>query len=123
VAMEEDPPEVGNLAVDVHQLEAQEVAVDAHQLEAQEVEVDVHQLEVLEVEVDRQVEAGLEMVPEVQVESLVVLESVCPTCLIRDPMEALSRSLSYSLGAKRPTMRGSPRCKYHQPLQVRRSPW
>merc|ERR1719341_2291004 len=50
------------------------------------------------------------MVPEVQVESLVVLESVCPTW---DPMEAPSRSPSYSLGARRPTMRGSPRCKYH----------
>merc|ERR1719507_2563350 len=109
VAMEVDPPEVGHLAVDVHQLEALEVEVDAHQLEV--------------LEVDRQVEAGLEMVPEVQVESLVVLESVCPTCPTRDPMEAPSRSPSYSLGARRPTMRGSPRCKYHQPLQGRRSPW
>jgi len=115
--MEEDPLE----AVDVHHREALEVAVDAPQLEAQAQEVDVHQLEVLEV--DRQVEAGLEMVPEVQVESLVVLESLCPMCPTRDPMEAPSRSPSYSLGAKRPTMRGSPRCKYHQPLQVRRSPW
>ena len=44
-----------------------------------------------------------------QVESLVVLESVCPMCLTRDPMEAPSRSPSYSLGARRPTMRGSPR--------------
>jgi len=76
-AMEEEPPEVGHQAVDVHQQEALEVAVDGPQLEAQAVnvlqqaqaqEVDVHQLVVLEVEVDRQVEAGLEMVPEVQVE-------------------------------------------------------
>merc|ERR1712018_513457 len=28
-----------------------------------------------------------------------------------------------SLGARRPTMPGSLRCKYHQPLQVRRSRW
>jgi len=62
--MEEDHPEVGHQAVDVHQLEALEVAVGAPQLEDQAV--DVHQLEVLEVEVDRQAEAGLEMVPEVQ---------------------------------------------------------
>lgn len=62
--MEEDPPEVGHQAVDVHQSEALEVAVGAPQLEDQAV--DVHQLEVLEVEVDRQAEAGLEMVPEVQ---------------------------------------------------------
>jgi len=73
--MEEEPPEVGHQAVDVHQQEGLEVAVDGPQLEAQAVnvlqqaqaqEVDVHQLVVLEV--DRQVEAGLEMVPEVQVE-------------------------------------------------------
>merc|ERR1719507_2272295 len=44
-----------------------------------------------------------------EVESLVVLESGCPTCLTRDPMEAPSRSPSYSLGARGPTMRGSPR--------------
>ena len=82
-AMEEDPPEVGHLAVDVHQLEALEVAVDGPQLEAQAVnvlqqaqaqEVDVHQLVVLEV--DRQVEAGLEMVPEVQVSKSSVYWSV-----------------------------------------------
>ena len=50
--MEEDPPEVGHQAVDVHQLE------------------------VLEVEVDRQAEAGLEMVPEVQVSKSSVYWSV-----------------------------------------------
>jgi len=119
--MEEDPPEVGHQAVDVHQLEALEVAVGAPQLEDQAV--DVHQLEVLEVEVDRQAEAGLEMVPEVQVEQPVVLESRCPMCPTRDPMEAPLRSPSFSLGAKRQTMPGLPRCKCHQPLQVRRSPW
>ena len=83
--MEEDPPEVGHQAVDVHQQEGLEVAVDGPQLEAQEVnvlqqaqaqEVDVHQLVVLEVEVDRQVEAGLEMVPEVQVSKSSVYWSV-----------------------------------------------
>ena len=64
--MEEDPLEVGHLAVDVHQRAALEVAVDAPQLvvQAQAQEVDGHQLEALEV--DRQVEVGLEMVPEVQ---------------------------------------------------------
>ena len=72
--MEEDPPEVGHQAVDVHQLEALEVAVGAPQLEDQAV--DVHQLEVLEVEVDRQAEAGLEMVPEVQVSKSSVYWSV-----------------------------------------------
>ena len=82
--MEEDPPEVGHQAVDVHQREALEVAVDAPQLEAQAVNVlqqaqaqEVDQLEVLEV--DRQVEVGLEMVLEVLVSKSSVYWSVKPS--------------------------------------------
>ena len=67
--MEEDPPEVGHQAVDVHQLEALEVAVGAPQLEDQAVDVlqqvvreaDVLQLAAQEVAVEvlQQVELGV----------------------------------------------------------------
>jgi hypothetical protein len=85
--MEEDPPEVGHQAVDVHQRVALEVVLDGPQLEAQAVNVlqqaqaqEVDQLEVLEV--DRQVEVGLEMVLEVLEVAQVLLGAYTSTHLL-----------------------------------------